>query len=100
MVILEAWASLVWILTSFWLLVTGLIPGLNDGFLGDSPKFVFLGVLMAVGLVLMNKFFIRYNLQRYATEKIGMDRLKKEIWSGRMKSRYVSINTTYQYYSL
>ena len=100
MVILKAWASLVWILTSFWLLVTGLIPGLNDGFLGDSPKFVFLGVLMAVGLVLMNKFFIRYNLQRYATEKIGMDRLKKEIWSGRMKSRYVSINTTYQYYSL
>ena len=100
MVILEAWASLVWILTSFWLLVTGLIPGLNDGFFGDSPKFVFLGVLMAVGLVLMNKFFIRYNLQRYATEKIGMDRLKKEIWSGRMKSRYVSINTTYQYYSL
>ena len=69
MVILEAWASLVWILTSFWLLVTGLITGLNDGFLGDSPKFVFLGVLMAVGLVLMNKFFIRYNLQRYATEK-------------------------------
>ena len=69
MVILEAWASLVWILTSFWLLVTGLIPGLNDGFLGDSSKFVFLGVLMAVGLVLMNKFFIRYNLQRYATEK-------------------------------
>ena len=69
MVILETWASLVWILTSFWLLVTGLIPDLNDGFLGDSPKFVFLGVLMAVGLVLMNKFFIRYNLQRYATEK-------------------------------
>ena len=100
MVILEAWAILVWILTSFWLLVTRLIPGLNDGFLGDSPKFVFLGVLMAVGLVLINKFFIRYNLQRYATEKIGMDRLKKEIWSGRMKSRYVSINTTYQYYSL
>ena len=69
MVILEAWASLVWILTSFWLLVTGLIPGLNDGFFGDSPKFVFLGVLMAVGLVLMNKVYIRYNLQRYATEK-------------------------------
>ena len=90
MVILETWASLVWILTSFWLLVTGLIPGLNDGFLGDSPKFVFLGVLMAVGLVLMNKFFIRYTLQRYATEKqIDMDRLKKEIWSGRMKIRYV-----------
>ena len=67
MVILKAWASLVWILTSFWLI--GLIPGLNDGFLGDSPKFVFLGVLMAVGLVLTNKFLIRYNLQRYATEK-------------------------------
>ena len=90
MVILKTWASLVWILTSFWLLIIGLILDLNDGFLGDPPKFFFLGVLMAMGLVLMNKFFIRYTLQRYATEKqIDMDRLKKEIWSGRMKIRYV-----------
>ena len=56
MVILKAWASLVWILTSFWLLIIGLILDLNDGFLGDPPKFFFLGVLMAMGLVLMNKF--------------------------------------------
>ena len=57
MVILKAWASLVWILTSFWLLIIGLIPGLNDGFLGDSSKFVFLGVLMACGLSVNEQVF-------------------------------------------